>query len=455
MALSAFLKQNGHECFFIDLALEKDYSRAIENIKPDITAYSITTGKHIYYQQLNLKLKKKFKFISIFGGPHTTFFPEFIEAEGVDVICRGEGEHSLLEFVEALQSNKDYTSIKNLWIKSNGKIYRNEVRPLIEDLDSLPFIDREILNRYKHYQKQHRRVMLSGRGCPYRCSYCFNHSYNTLYNGKGKIVRKRSVGNVLQELKLISEKYNPKRFHFIDDTFILDRQWCLDFCTRYQKEIDKEFIVYTRVNMVTDEIIKKLKQAGCITILYAIESGNDYIRNTILERGITKEQIFNAVAIYKKYKLRTYAQNMVGIPDETMNMVFETVEFNIKCKPDYAWCSIFQPYPGTKLWNYCKEKGYLSSEEFDESYHRKSILRIPHRMQIENLHHLFSMTVSFPFFYPFIKIIIKLPLSIFYYIVWQLHRAYSYFFKVKWLDLSEIFIKENRWCAKDHSPKSG
>ena len=143
MALSSFLKQNGHECFFVDLVLEKDYLKVIQNIKPDIIAYSITTGKHVYYQQVNLKLKEKFNFNAIFGGPHTTFFPEFIEEKGVDVICRGEGEYPLLEFAEALQLQKDYRGIKNLWVKKDGKIYRNEVRPLIEDLDSLPFIDRE------------------------------------------------------------------------------------------------------------------------------------------------------------------------------------------------------------------------------------------------------------------------------------------------------------------------
>jgi len=442
MALSSFLKRNNHECFFIDLVLEKDYLSAVKNIKPDIIAYSITTGRHTYYQQLNLKLKKAVSFISIFGGPHTTFFPEFIEEEGVDVICRGEGEYPLLRLVEALQTHNDYTGIQNLWVKRDGKIYRNEVGPLIEDLDSLPFIDREILNKYKHYQKQHRRVMLSGRGCPYRCSYCFNHAYNILYEGKGRIVRKRSVSNVIDELKYLVGKYDFKRFHFIDDTFILDPQWCLDFCEDYRRQIGKEFIVYTRVNLVQEELIRELKRAGCITVLYAIESGNDHIRNKILERGITKEQILNAVAIYKKYNLRTYVQNMVGIPDETMEMAIDTVKLNIKCRPDYAWCSIFQPYPRTRLWEYCKKKGYLSREEFDESYHKKSILNISHRMCFENLHHLFSITTAFPFLLPLIKIAIKLPLGFIYFIIWQLHRAYCYFFKVKWLDFSEIFIRE-------------
>lgn len=356
MTLSAFLKQNGHKCYFIDLALERNYLKEIQEINPDIIAYSITTGKHVFYQRLNVELKKKLSFFSIFGGPHATFFPEFIEEEGVDAICRGEGEYPLLELTNALESGEKHTNIQNLWAKHNGKIYYNEVRPLIEDLDSLPFVDRELVNKYKHYRRLHRRLMLTGRGCPYNCSYCFNHSYNSLYRGKGKIIRKRSVEHVIRELKTVYEKYTPKRFLFIDDIFILNEQWCLDFCNRYRREITIPFIAFTRVNLVTDEIIKNLKQAGCITILYAIESGNDYIRNKVLNRNISEQEILDAVNIYKKYRLRTFVQNMVAIPDETLDMAFETVKLNIKCKPDYAWCSIFQPYPKTNIWDYCKDK---------------------------------------------------------------------------------------------------
>jgi anaerobic magnesium-protoporphyrin IX monomethyl ester cyclase len=442
MSLSSFLKQNGHKCDFLDLSLEWDYLKAIQKISPGIIAYSITTGKHSFYQKLNLELKKKLKFFSVFGGPHTTFFPEFIKEEGVDAFCRGEGEYPLLDLVNALESGQGYTDIANLWVKKDGEIFYNEVRPLIEDLDSLPFVDRELVNKYKHYRKLHRRVILTSRGCPYRCSYCFNHSYNDLYKGKGRIVRKRSVNHVIEELKTVFKECAPKRFHFIDDTFILDENWCMDFCKRYEREIAKPFIAYTRVNLVTDEIIQNLKQAGCITVLYAIESANDYIRNRVLDRDISQEQILDAVNIYKKHKLRTYAQNMLGIPDETLDFAFQTLELNIKCKPDYAWCSIFQPYPRTKLWEYCKLKDYLSDEDYDESYHRKSILNIPHRREIENLHHLFPPTVSLPFLLPLVKILIKLPLKNLYYLIWNLHRAWCYFFKVKWIDLSEIFTLE-------------
>jgi len=203
MYLSSFLKKYGHKCYFIDTKFEKNIFKEVQKISPDIIAYSITTGKHKYFQKLNEKLKKRCKFFSFFGGPHATFFPELIYKKGVDCVCRGEGEYVILELVENLEKGKSIANIKNLWVKIKGKVYKNEVRKLLEDLDSLPFPDRELVNKYRHYRKLHRRFINTGRGCPYRCAYCFNHSYNKLYKNKGRIIRKRSVANVVEEMKLL------------------------------------------------------------------------------------------------------------------------------------------------------------------------------------------------------------------------------------------------------------
>ena len=443
MSLPAFLKQNGHDCLFIDMSLERNWREKIQAIRPEIIAYSITTGRHDFYQKLNVELKKDFSFFSIFGGPHTTFFPEFIEEEGVDSICRGEGENPLLELVETLNKKEDPRHIKNLWIKVDGEVFRNDMRPLVDDLDTLPFVDREILNKYQHYKQIHRRMVLTGRGCPYGCSYCFNHSYNRLYRGKGDVIRRRSIDHVMKELRMVREKYQPKRFQFIDDTFILDEDWCLEFSDRYKKEINLPFIAYTRVNLIRETIVKSLREAGCITMVYGIESGNDHIRNKVLKRNVSEKQILEAAKIYKKYHLRTYTTNMVAIPDETLEAAFETVRLNIKCKPGYAWCSVFQPFPGTDLWKYAIEKGYLEERKFGgELFYKASILELPHKRELENLRHLFSITVAFPFLFPIIKQLIKLPLGFLYYHLWNAHRAWCYFFEVKWIDFSELFIRE-------------
>ena len=442
MSLSAILKQNGHECDLVDLSLSKDYVQEIKVFNPDIIAYSVYTGRHSFYLQLNRELKRKFSFLAVFGGPHATFFPEMIEEEGVDVLCRGEGEHAMVELANALSKGTDYSTIKNLWVKSAGKIQRNEVRPLIEDLDSLPFIDREIGQKYAHYRKLRRRIVLTGRGCPYDCTYCFNHIYGELYKGKGKRIRRRSVENVLAEVKKVSAEFAPYRFVFIDDIFIMEKKWCHDFCKRYKEEIGLPFMAYTRLNLVTEEVLRDLKDANCDALLYAIESGNDYIRNEVLNRNMSDDQIYGATKLIRQYGFKTFAQNMLGLPDETLEMAFDTLQMNIKCKPDFAWCSIFQPYPMTRLHHYSREKGYLTNTSIGEYMFKTSVLKIANKREIENLHHLFSITVAHPALLPLVKVLIKFPLGLLYYGLWHVHRAYSLVFKVPWLYLSEVFVKE-------------
>lgn len=444
MSLSSFLKKHGQECYFVDIKLEKNFKEEIKKLSPDIIAYSVTTGRHKFYQELNKELKKTFNFFSIFGGQHCTFYPEFIYEDGIDAICRGEGEYPLLELAENLEKKMDITKIKNLWVKANGEIYKNEVRELIEDLDILPFPDRALVAKYKHYGKMKKRTLMTGRGCPYKCTYCFNHLYNKIYHNKGKIVRKRSIDNVIEELRFLKDTYHPKRFQFWDDTFNIDYKWTLDFCDVYKRDVRLPFSVTPRVNLVDETIVKALKDAGCITIGTSLESGNEYIRNKILKRDISEKQILEVCNLFNKYGIKILMGNMIGLPDETLDMAFETLSLNIKCRPSYAWISIFQPFPMTDLSNYAIERGCFDGNfnSLDGSFYNKSVLKLKDIQKMERLHHLFSLGVAFPRLVPLIKVLINLPLNRFYNLLFLLHKSWCYLFKLKYIDLSEILITE-------------
>jgi len=123
---------------------------------------------------------------------------------------------------------------------------------------------------------------------------------------------------------------------------------------------------------------------------------------------------------------------MLGLQDETLEMAFDTLQMNIKCKPDFAWCSIFQPYPMTRLHHYCQEKRYLTNKSIGKVYFKSSVLNIDNKRELENLHHLFSITVAHPSLLPLVRVLIKLPLGLLYYGLWHVHRAYSLVFKVPW-----------------------
>ncbi|MEK6820224.1 MAG: radical SAM protein, partial [Nanoarchaeota archaeon] len=317
MYLSAALKKEGHETALFYFR-RRDFLEKLKRFKPDILAYSITTGAHREYIALNRKIKKSLNAVSVFGGPHPTFYPEMIEENGVDAICRGEGEEAFVEFVNKLEKGKSTDRVKNFWIKRGKRIIKNPVRKLKENLDELPFPDREVVYKTDRFFLDFKmKRFMASRGCPFKCTYCFNRQYNQLYKNKGRIVRCRSVDNLLEEIKQVKSRYPTKLIKFVDDTFILDKIWLEEFCDKYRKEIGLPFICNIRADLVTEDIVEQLKKAMCIAVYIGIESGNEKARREVLERNMSDEQILNACRLFRKYGIKIIAQNMLGLPGET------------------------------------------------------------------------------------------------------------------------------------------
>lgn len=445
MTLSACLKKAGHHCLYLDIQFEKNIEKQITSLSPDIIAYSLITGTHIFYQNLNLKFKKNLNFISVFGGPHCTFFPDFINEEGVDIISRGESDESFVQLVNGLEKGEDISNIPNLWIKQNGQIIKNEMGNLNKNLDTIPFPDRELVNFYSHYRKMLRRDVITSRGCPYNCNYCFNHVIKQLYKGKGHYVRQRSVANVIEELRILKESYNAKNFHFQDDVFTINKDWTKEFCNEYKKTINLPFEVQLRIEQINEELVKLLKDAGCKMVMYGIESGNDNIRMNLLNRNISKDQIINAAKLLNKYKLLTISYNISGLPDETFENACETMEINILCKPSFACNSIYQPYPMTQLSEYALSKGYYNENInlFQDSFfYGKSLLKTKDIKRIIRLHYLFPIVISIPSFKKFFVFITKFPLFGLFSFLFILHKIYSAYFTLKRIQLPEFLLFE-------------
>ncbi len=440
MYLSSSLKRAGHETFFYDIALSTGLERYVDAVRPDIIAYSIVTGTHTFYAEINSRLKKRFSFLAVFGGPHATFYPDFIEEGGVDAICRGEGEGAMVELADRLQRGEQVHDIQNLWVDAGGIVHKNPLRPLEPSLDALPLPDRELLYTYPVYRLRSNKYILTSRGCPFDCTYCFNHSLKKLYEGKGTFCRKRSIGGVLQEIDELCRMAPAKTLQFFDDVFILDKQWVLDFCREYRKEVGLPFICYVRVNLVDEDIIAALKSAGAVTITFAVETANNHLRNTVLKRNITDEQIFSTVALLQKYDIPYFIQNMIGLPGETINDALDTMRLNIGCKPSFAVASLFQPYPGTELTDYAVEKGFCE-ESLDinhQSFYEKSVLKLENKHLFENCAWLFPLAILMPRLASFVSCIIKIPAGPIYKIIWHLSRCWGYFFRIYWISPRDV-----------------
>lgn len=396
MYLSSVIKQENHE---IDLVLtSENLEEKVSKFNPDFIGYSIMTGDQSFYDLINKQLKKQFNFISVVGGPHPTFFPEMLENSSFDGLCIGEGEKSIKFLLNNPQSKK----VPNFWFKEKDKIIKNDVQPLIENLDDILFPNREIVFKYPEIGKNGPiKHFIASRGCPYNCSYCFNESYSKIYSEKGKRVRFRSVNNLINEIEEVISSSPTKFVYFQDDTFILRPEWLKNFSQEYNKKIKLPFHCHTRANLVKEDIVENLKLAGCYSIHIAAESGNDSIRKSILNRTMSNEEIYSAVSLFKKYNIKVMLQNILGLPFSSLKNDLETLELNIKCKPDYAWASIFQPYPKTELGEKCVNSGLYSGDFSDikNNFFDKSVLNIQNKNEISNLQKLFAVAVEYPEFY--------------------------------------------------------
>ncbi len=452
MYISSMLKSKGHQTDLVQTNLE-DVNKRIKEFCPDIIAYTATTGEHKHLIEINKQIKKQFPgLISIFGGPHPTFFPEMLNEGGADIICRGEGEFAILELVNALENKMPIEKIAGLWVKKDGKIHKNPMLPLIKNLDEIPFPDRELAYEHdKNLKEFGEKRILTGRGCPFRCTYCFNNQFSELYGAEWGKVRKRSVKNIIEEIKELKAKYPVEFIRIVDDTFIMcEKKWLEEFAESYHKKIGIPFLCNVRANLVTPEIVGLLKKAGCYSVFLAVETGDEKVRNELLKRNMSDEQLFSACRLLRDARIKYGFYNMFGLPVENpLEVDLKTLELNIKLKPDMAWSSIFTPFPRTELGDYCIKNGYFDGDydNIDANPKIHSALKFKNEMEkrkVENLHKLFGITAEFPFLMPITKQLIKLPQNKLYNLI---HMAwYGWALKARMSTIKISLPKICRWA---------
>ncbi len=425
MYMASALKRHGH---LVEMFIGTDINRQVRQLKdfqPNLVGFSCMTGTHRRALAIAAALKSAMKTVTIFGGPHPTFFPEMIEEKGVDVVCVGEGEEAILELAAAVEEKRNYRSIANLWVKEGAGIIRNEVRPLQKDLNTLAFPDRSVYYSKYSFMNTSRKTFIAGRGCPYQCTYCFNDSLRKLYQDKGQYVRLRSVRNLLEEIEETCKRFRARTVYLLDDTFILNKAWLYEFLDEYRRRINLSFMCLVRADLITGQVVEKLKAAGCCAVFFGIESGNEALRQVVLGKKVTNQQIAGAARLLKHYGIKFRTYNMMGIPGENLEMALETVKLNHSIKTDFPWCSILQPYPKTEIDEHARSLGMVKDGDIPQYFFKYSVLEMPQIDELSNLQKLFFWAVKFPWLLPLIKTMIKLPRN-FFLLDWLFLISYAY-----------------------------
>jgi len=372
-ALSAFLKREGHEVELLCTGPKTsadEYCAELGRRSFDLLAFSCMSFQWEGVKRCASLARTVTGAPIIVGGYHPTFWPEeVIGEEGVDILCRGEGEGAMLDLVRALQEGRDTTAIPNLWVKRDGVVHRNPLRPTIGDLDTLPYWDREIydFDRFLEtvasitiFHEKYIIPVAAGRGCPYTCTYCSNTALLQMYKGNGRFTRHRSVPHLLGELEGLVRRFPKVRFfEFWDEIFALNPRWLEEFSARYRDSVGLPFSVFLRIEQCSDHSLGLLADANCRLVLLGVEAGNEEYRAKYLNRKMANRRIVEAFARIRHHGLESVALNMIGLPHETPELVRETIELNREIDPDLLCVFVYQAFPGTPLHDLCLEQGLL------------------------------------------------------------------------------------------------
>ena len=362
-----------HEHYKVYIRLVKDISHPVwqeilallKDFQPKVVGITAMTPKIASVLQTASLCKDYDDHLRlIVGGPHATIKPdELLQYKELDFVIRGEGEVSILSLIQALQKDdpKLLSEIGGLSYRKNGEVFHNPPGGFLENLDARPFPARELLLQAEKFSPEDLAIIMTSRGCPFSCTFCFKEMF-------GKKVRYRSVADVIEEIKYVIQRYNAKQFAFKDDSFTLNKRRVIELCDSLTAErIKISWECTTRVDLIDEELLKKMMAAGCNTIKVGVESGSENILR-LIKKAISLEQIRGASKLFNKQGIFWAAFFMMGLPNETEEDMYKTLKFMKELQPDYASMGVYEAYPGTELFEMGIELGLLNPSMHPSQY---------------------------------------------------------------------------------------
>lgn len=382
------------------------FAEYVASLQPQVLAFSVVTTNYLWSLDIARRVKEKIDVVTVFGGVHVQALPERVLANPqVDYVILGEGEFALLELVQSLKRGAVDLAIPNLGCRQGDALLFNPVRPLIEDLDSLPFADRDLFAAVEDYSTS--MLYLCGRGCPFNCSFCSSDVIRSQYPNPCSYVRFQSVDRCMEELKRLKAAYHPRSFIFQDDVFLINKAWLREFCQRYKNEIAVPFQTTGYPGVVKEEDIRLLKEAGCDSIEIGVQSFNAENRRTILNRNESDQDVADCVEWCRKYGMGISVDYIFFPWEANEEDQLRAARFFHKNPPTRIANFYLSYLPSTAVVKYALDKGYLTEagltgvETGENAHYHAGGEFLSDRKQLRFFNH----------FYNFFILIIMLPKS--------------------------------------------
>jgi len=366
--LAAVLEKNQFKVDVIDCQASyltyDDFKQELSKRQSNLVGITSTT--RLYNSALEIaRIAKEVhpECLTVLGGSHATFWDEnaLNECPQLDMIVRKEGENTFLELVQRIEAGASIYDLLGTTVRKDGKIIRNPDRPYIEDLDSLPFPARHLWPLEDLRKIEDVFYLTTTRGCIYWCEFC------AAVRMFGRRYRMRSIKNVVDEIEYLHKTYCATQFTFCDDAFTVDKARTEELCKEIKKRgLDIKWNCGTRVDMVTKELLITMKDSGCVSVWFGVESGSQHVLDE-MKKGISTEQTIKTIGWVRELGLKPVPNVLLGFPGETKESALRTIKFTQKISPDdVAYYNIATPLPGTPLFDRVKEKGWLISTDFDK-----------------------------------------------------------------------------------------
>jgi radical SAM superfamily enzyme YgiQ (UPF0313 family) len=367
--LGAVLYTNHFEVNVIDCQAQKishqQFKEEIDKSKPDIVGVTCTTLTYKSALKI-IKIAKETlpNAITAIGGPHVTFWDDkaLLEEPSLDIVIRREGEETMLELAQKVENNQPYHDLAGTTCRKDGGIIKNPDRPFLENLDSLPFPALHLWKQMGELRKYGTipYPVMTSRGCVFWCNFC------TAVRMFGRKYRMRTPKNVVDELIYLNKNYHANQFTFYDDAFTVDQARTAEICDEiHRRGLKIKWDCETRVDMVSKELLVKMREAGCIAVWFGVESGSKTLL-TSMGKGFSLTQTRRAFKWAKEAGLMTVAGVILGFPGETKETAWETIRFVKELNPNDVGFYIATPYPGTPMYEEVKANGTLRITDFNK-----------------------------------------------------------------------------------------